>query len=470
VRSTLDGRFLDCNAAYASMVGYTREELLGIPVPAIYVDPDERRRLLRALTPGEPEAFELELRARDGRILCAIGVTELAEDPVEGTVIETRIIDVTARRLAEAESRRQLLDRAATQDREGMGRLMGGIAHDFNNLLTAILGFAELAHDGLPAGDPLRADISEISRAGQAAASLVGQLLATSGRQILFPKALDLNDMVQRLAPAWRQTVGDGIELVTRLEAPASRVSADPKRLEEALTELVVNASAAMTQGGRLTVATAVERGGVSLSVNDTGAGIAQADLPHLFEPFFKSTSTRRGRGMGLAVVKGFVTQSGGTIDVTSAHGEGATFTLWLPASTAPLGCAALSPFAAGVPKRILLIEDIPELRRFTQAVLERHGYRVHAVASTVEALSALGDESDVDLVLSGARVAGRGARQLTDALAARRPPVPVVFMAGLLADAVVDSDGLTHRPAFLRKPFTPAELLQTIRRSLASA
>jgi PAS domain S-box-containing protein len=466
----LDGRLLDCNAAYASMVGYSREELLGMPAAALYVDPDERRRLLGELTPGEPEAFEVELRARDGRIVRVMGVTELTEDPAEGTVIETRIIDVSARRLAETESRRHLLDRAAGQDREAMGRLMGGIAHDFNNLLTAILGFAELAHDGLPAGDPLRLDIGEITRAGQAAAALVGELLATSGRQILFPKTLDLNDLVQRLAPAWRQAVGDGIELVTRLEAPASRVCADPNRLEEALTEVVVNASTAMAQGGRLTVATTAERGGVSLSVSDTGPGIAEDDLPQVFEPFFKSTSTRRGRGMGLAVVKGFVTQSGGTIDVTSTNGDGACFTLWLPASAAPLGCSATSPFAGGVPKRILLIEDIPELRRFTQAVLERHGYRVHAVASTVEALSALGDESDVDLVLSGARVAGRGARQLTDALAARRPPVPVVFMAGLLGDAVVDSGGLTREPAFIRKPFTPVELLQTIRRSLAGA
>lgn len=224
--------------------------------------------------------------------------------------------------------------------------LSGHIAHDLNNLLMVLQGRTEFVLDSLPPGHPLRRHATLIQETVHRAQAISQALLAFSGQQLLELKLLDLNAVITGLAPALRKTVGAGIELRLALDRAVKRVRADPARIEEAITNLVLNARDAMDQGGRLTLATANwridralarrhvgARAGnfVVLTVTDTGRGMSPKVLTRLFEPFF-TTKTRPGpTGLGLAVTYGIVTQHQGCLLVDSRLGRGTTFRMCLP-------------------------------------------------------------------------------------------------------------------------------------------
>jgi signal transduction histidine kinase len=226
------------------------------------------------------------------------------------------------------------------------GRLAGGIAHDFNNLLTAIHGYSGLALGSLEERDPVRDDIEEIRRAGDQGASLTRQLLAFSGKQPRLARPVDLNQAVTNAERLVRVMLGEKIRLEHSLEPDLPPVFADPEHLEECLLHLASNAREAMPGGGTMQIQTGVRTLSrtrldarpplgpgeyVTLSVVDTGRGIAPEVLPHIFEPFYSTKHQPASHGMGLAIVYGIVRQSEGSIVVHSAPGLGSTFQLFLP-------------------------------------------------------------------------------------------------------------------------------------------
>ena len=220
---------------------------------------------------------------------------------------------------------------------ESIGRLAGGVAHDFNNLLTVINGYSQLLLGKLNAGDPLRAGLEEIHKAGERAAGLTRQLLAFSRKQVLEPRVLDLNRVVGEMRPMLERLVGEDVEVRVELNAESGTVRADPHQLEQVIMNLVVNARDAMPHGGKLLIETAgVEldesyarshpeaRAGryVMLAVSDTGVGMDEETRRQIFEPFFTTKGVGKGTGLGLSMVQGIVAQSGGYIEVYSEPGQ----------------------------------------------------------------------------------------------------------------------------------------------------
>ncbi len=303
------------------------------------VHPDDREAVLEAIAKATKSGADFSTEHRsiwpDGTVrwLSGAGRVLLGEhgEPVRAVGITQ---DVTARRTLEA----QYLQ---AQRMEAIGRLAGGVAHDFNNLLTAILGYSDMLLVDLQPGDPHRADVEEIHRAGTLAAGLTRQLLAFSRKQIIHPTVLDLNDVVSDIRTMLGRLIGDDVKVVLSLGHELARVNADRGQVEQIVMNLAVNARDAMPHGGTLTIATAnveldedyaathvdVKPGSyVALTVTDTGTGIAPQVQARLFEPFFTTKEVGKGTGLGLATVHGIVKQNGGSVAVSSELGKGTSF------------------------------------------------------------------------------------------------------------------------------------------------
>jgi signal transduction histidine kinase len=236
--------------------------------------------------------------------------------------------------------------RRQTEKMGAIGRLAGGIAHEFNNLMTTVMGHAELGAEDVPADSSAREDFNRILEAGSRAAGLTNQLLAFSGQQVTQLAPMDLGQFVRQRAEALAQRVPESVTFAAAIEAAPAMVMGDERQLELALDQLVGNAVAAMPAGGRLTLGVRLELleraletaylsvspgGYVVLTVEDTGAGIAAADLPRIFDPFFSTRPMHAAAGLGLAAVYGIVAAHDGGITVESAPGRGTTLRLYLP-------------------------------------------------------------------------------------------------------------------------------------------
>ena len=311
---SFDRRYLQVNAAFCELVGYTAEELaaktfLELTHPDDRTDLDE---LWEGLLAGELRLYHLEKRClhRDGHVVpTLVSCSPVRDGDGKPLYFVAHVEDLTERRRAEAESTRLEEQLRQAQKLEAIGRLAGGIAHDFNNLLLAITGYTELALTELGRPDELRKDLDEIRRAAERAASLTRQLLAFSRRQVLEPEVLDLHEIVAEMESMLRRLIGEDVELVTQLDAGSPSVLADRGQLEQVIVNLALNGRDAMPDGGALTIATrTVELGEgwgaeqdlpggtyVVLSVSDTGIGMDTETQQRAFDPFF----TTKGPGKG---------------------------------------------------------------------------------------------------------------------------------------------------------------------------
>ncbi|HET7229654.1 MAG TPA: PAS domain S-box protein [Longimicrobium sp.] len=474
-------------------LGYARERLAGVYLFEL-VHPDDVPAVLevfdRAIrSPGEPQWLEFRIRHAGGsyRVLEAICTSLLHDPAVAGIVVNSR--DVTDRRNAEEALRLSQQQLLQAQKMDAVGRLAGGVAHDFNNLLTAIRGNAELLLFDIPAGDPRREDVEEIRKAADRAAALTRQLLAFSRRQVLQPRVLDLNDVVQEMERMLRRLIGEDVELVTRLAPGVEQVRADPGQVEQVVLNLAVNARDAMPGGGKLIVETAnaeldeemkrthpyvVPGRYVMLCVSDTGQGMDPETRERAFEPFFTTKPAGRGTGLGLSTVYGIVKQSGGFIWLDSELGRGTRVRIYLPPVAAP---AAPAPVAAGAsPPRqgrgtVLLAEDEVTVRRLAVRVLRRGGFTVLEAGDGEEALSVAHDHpGPLDLLVTDLVMPRLGGRELAGRLRAARPGIPVVYVSGYAEEAVQRDGVLDPGARFLPKPFTAEQLIDAVHAALRDA
>ena len=477
-RSAADGRFLDCNEAFAQMFGYAREELLALPAHVLYPGGREEREARRAQFRKTPQERDMEIcyRRKDGSPVWIIQNVTLIQDEDGGEATEGTMVDITERHLLEERLRQ-------SQKMEAIGKLAGGVAHDFNNLLTVIQGYSRLVIERLQKDAETSEQLRRIESAAEKAAALTRQLLAFSRKQVLQPRVLNINGLVQDLDSLLRRLIGEDIDLMTETAPNLRPVKADPSQVEQIIMNLVVNARDAMPKGGRLTLETAnadldkrnaAEHPGVIpgayvlLAVSDTGTGMSRETLAHIFEPFFTTKEMGRGTGLGLSTVYGIVQQSGGHIWVYSELNHGTTFKIYFPRSTEALEMIVGATSAASTNRgseTILLVEDDDLVRKLTREVLSAKGYTVLAPES-VKSARALGEErgAKIQLLLTDVIMPGMNGRELAEALVAIHPGMKVLYMSGYAENAIVHHGVLDKGTFFLEKPFTPSALAAKVR------
>jgi signal transduction histidine kinase/ActR/RegA family two-component response regulator len=423
---------------------------------------------------------EYRFRCRDGTLRWLHDQKRLLRDdrgqPVE---IVGSWLDVTERKALEEQYRQ-------AQKMEAIGRLAGGIAHDFNNLLTVVLGYSELALEVLDSEDPLREYVGEINAAGTRGASLTRQLLAFSRRQLLVPRVIDFNVLLDEMGKMLRHLIGEDIDLVVRTAPDLWSVKVDPGQMEQVLMNLVVNSRDAMPRGGMLTIESAnVELDQsyldahpqahpgehIRISVSDTGCGMDAATRARIFEPFFTTKDVDKGTGLGLATVYGIVTQSGGHIEVYSEPGVGTTFKIYIPRERDGILQTKQTALPAGAPRgteTVLLVEDSDGVRSLARLALERSGYRVLEAGHPHEALQILQDCLEpVHIMVTDVVMPEMSGRELAEKLAPDWPGLKVLFISGYTDDAVVRHGILEEGMPFLQKPFTPDALARKVRETL---
>jgi signal transduction histidine kinase/CheY-like chemotaxis protein len=366
------------------------------------------------------------------------------------------------------------------QKMEAVGRLAGGVAHDFNNLLTAILGYADLLIDGMPAGDPRHRPLVEIQKAGRTAASLTRDLLAFSRKQVLQPVVVCLNDVIRQTEGLLHPLVGEDVTMVFDLDPHLPHTLADPAQISQVLLNLAVNARDAMPGGGELTIRTRAPRRGqqaagqpamIELEVADTGCGMTDAVRARIFEPFFTTKGVGRGTGLGLATVYGIIEQSGGQIDVASAPDEGTTFVIRLPATdaTAPAEVpAAAEDERPRASETVLLVEDNDAVRAMARDALAGDGYEVIEAANGELAMRAAEGHLDrLALVLTDVVMPVMGGRELAARLRALRPDLKVLFTSGYASDPDTVRHARAFGAGFIQKPFVPSSLRRAVRETI---
>jgi signal transduction histidine kinase/ActR/RegA family two-component response regulator len=410
------------------------------------------------------------LRGPHGEITGVVGINRECTDQVK-------------RDTALAEARDQLRQ---AQRLDALGQLAGGIAHDFNNLLTVIMTYASiLLEDATPGSDEQRS-VEQIKGASERAAALTRQLLAFSRRQVLQPRAVDLNETVGEVEKMLRRLLAANIDVEINLDAGLGLVMADPGQIEQVLINLAINARDAMPDGGRLSMSTAnVDLDGsyldvdaraltgpyVRITVADTGVGMSPDVVSKVFDPFFTTKDVGKGTGLGLATVHGIVEQSGGRVWVYSEPGRGSTFKIYLPRiATVPEAVAPPPTTDLGGSETVLLIDDNEELRRVVRRMLERAGYQVHEAANGVAALAHLDRGAHVDLVVSDVMMPELGGRAVVDAVRQRHKSVKLLLMSGYNYDTALRGMAQRGDVAFIEKPFTADKLLRKLREVLGPA
>jgi len=482
-----DGSLAYVNDAACELLGYPREELLRLNMQQISPSPlswEERWRQRRA---ENAVRFERTHRAKDGRdIPVEVSVSVIEFEGEECHWVYTR--DLTEQKRAQAEKARLEAELLHAQKLESVGRLAGGVAHDFNNMLTVILGYAELMASGMSEGDPLLESLAEIKKAACRSRDTTRQLLAFSRKQMIAPRAVDLNALVAEAKNALLRLIGEHIALTFVPGHALWRVVFDPAQVEQILVNLIVNARDALPGGGRITVSTANIQLGeadcrnradaipgeyVVLTVSDDGVGMDDQTLSHIFEPFFSTKDVGKGTGLGLATVYGVIKQNNGFIDVSSDKGRGTTFRLYIPRMHGPGVDPPMAPEDPASRGRgtILLVEDNEMVRDLTRSMLVGLGYTVLAADSAQAALDLCASPGlRVDLLLSDVVMPDMRGPELSDRLRAVRPELKVLFMSGYASGQVAGADLSSDSSAFIQKPFTMTELARSVERVLQRA
>ena len=477
-RMSDEGMFLDGNPALVRILGCaSSKDLLALNIARdIFRFPEQYVQLITTCREkGQVHGAEAEWRRRDGglvtvrlnvRRLCSTGEVEvIAEDVTELRAME--------RQLRQA------------QKFDAIGQLAGGIAHDFNNVVGAILGWAELGLEQNHDNPQVAGRFARIREQAERAAALTRELLAFARRQVLQPRAMDLNAVTAGLVSLLDKVIGKDIELKA-LNGHLEPVRADPAQIEQVLMNLCLNARDAMPKGGRLVIETEMAQLDDSycrfypyvlpgryavVSVSDTGVGMDAQTRERLFEPFFTTKERGRRTGMGLATAYGIMKQHGGFIHVYSEPGHGSLFRVYLPAAeSAPLAegaekATALSPAEIRGTETVLLAEDHESIREMARQALLSMGYRVLSAADGEEALKLCAHETPAIAVLD-VIMPKLGGTATAQSLFKMIPNLPVILTSGYSADSAEMLNG-PEIVRYLQKPYSPTTLGRLVRESL---
>jgi len=477
------GRVTEANSRVCTLLGGTRGELIGRSIFDLLLsrectaDSSARERLDR----GEVVMCERTLHAGTPGEL----ILETSWQRLPDRSVQCFVRDITARRRLEDQLRH-------AQKMEAVGALAGGIAHDFNNLITVMRGFLELIEADPSLSGELVSHVGELRTASSHAAGLTQQLLAFAGRKPLERRAADVRDLLATNHRLIARLVGDTIKVVVDPLTTPCPVYVDPTLFAQVVLNLAANARDAMPSGGRITITPIapeartpprlgpegfVIRDYTGLRFADTGVGMEPETAARIFEPFFTTKSTGRNTGLGLAMVHGIVERHGGWVEVESAPGRGATFTLFLPVHAPPDTAAqgshpAAKPHPAGTAATILVVDDDAGMRRLASHVLAHAGYAVVEAGEGPEALALWRDRGGAidllftDMVMPG----GMNGIQLIEACRERQPGVPAILTSGYTLPPLGTTPiGASGEVAMLAKPYANAVLVDTVRALLSA-
>jgi two-component system, cell cycle sensor histidine kinase and response regulator CckA len=443
---------------------------------------DDWSQRIAGLLQGKDQVFEASFERGDSSPEFFDVSARPMRDATEivGGVIVAR--DVTERRKLE-----QQLQQAQRLDT--VGRLAGGIAHDFNNLLTAILSSASVARETLPADHEVQADLADVQLAGERATQLTKQLLAFARRQPVSQQPIELNERVATMERMLSRLVGPDVALRVTLGDALWYVRADGPQLEQVLVNVVVNARDAMPRGGRLTIRTGnriLAEGAIVLPrpmpagdyveivVSDTGTGMDEETLAHVFEPFYTTKPVGQGTGLGLAMCYGIIRQHHGVIWIESSPGRGTTLFILLPRYEGALPqkverAPSQTPTAASTgTETILLVEDEPQVRAVAARALRSAGYRVLEATNGRDGLQvARRERESIDLIVSDVVMPEMGGKEMVELARQFLPTTAVLFVSGYTAGSFPLPSDDPNANVFLQKPFTPQELLAMVRQVL---
>jgi len=480
-RISAEGELLEANPAFLRILAcsdHEQRKKLNL-AHELFRFPEQYVQLMAACREqGRLSQGEAEWRRCDGGIITVR--LHLRGLPAKGGIefFEITVEDVTELRVIE----RQLHQ---AQKFEAVGQLAGGVAHDFNNVIGAILGWAELGIDQSKDNPAVRERFARIREQADRAARLTRELLAFARRQVLQPRAVDLNIVAGGLVSLLDKVIGKDIELKL-MGGQLELVKADPTQIEQVLMNLCLNARDAMQEGGRLIIETEmveldepycrfypyVTPGRYAVvSVSDTGMGMNTDTRERIFEPFFTTKQGGKGTGMGLAMVYGIVKQHGGFLHVYSEPAHGSLFRVYLPAMehARAEGTPAKSPAASRAGMRgtetILLADDHESIREMSRQTLAGLGYRVLAACDGEEALRLC--EHDIpSLAILDVVMPKLGGLAASAALSERYPKLRVLFTSGYSSGG----NGLPEkRPGqrYLQKPYSPTTLAHLVREIL---
>ena len=498
------GRISDVNPFLLELLGYSRDELVGIPIWELGTFRDivaNKAKFVELQRQGHVRYDDLPLETREGR---HIGVEFVSNVYPVGdlSVIQCNIRDITQRKEAEEKNRhlnaelkhsvsqghRLEAQFIEAQKMEVIGQLAGGIAHDFNNVLAVIVGYSDLITSDLEPDSPLRAYTEEIRLASERAAGLTGQLLIFSRKQKVQPVILGLNEVIKGTENMLRRLIDENIEMTLIPGTEIGCVKADPGYVGQILMNLVVNARDAMPNGGRIVIETSDVRldkayaaahtgvppgDYVMLSITDTGTGMTDEVKTHLFEAFFTTKEPGKGTGLGLATCQTIIQQSGGHIGVDSEVGQGTTFRIYFPRIAEPL-----PPVVSSIPKpeplrrgteTLLIVEDEPSVRHLACGVLQSQGYEVLAASNGQEALRVAREHKGqpIGLVVTDVIMPRMGGKVMAEWLKTTNPDMKILFTSGYTDDAIAHHGVLDPGVAFLPKPYTSSNLARKVREML---
>jgi PAS domain S-box-containing protein len=482
---TVEGIMTSWNPAAHRLYGFTAGEAIGQPSDLI-VPPDRRdelRTMLAQLRHGERiEPCETIRIHKDGTRI-DVSLTMSPITTAEGVVLGASAIarDMTAQKQLQEQLRH-------AQKMEALGQLTGGLAHDFNNMLGVIMGHLELLEDAVGDNAVAVRRLQTIQRAAQRGADLTRRLLVFARRQSLHPVPTAVNALLTELLEMLPRTLGPEIQITTQLAADVPLAQIDPAGLENALLNLALNARDAMPGGGTLTFATKpvaldaayppVKSGEILagpyiwLSVSDTGQGMAREVLDQVFEPFFTTKPRDQGTGLGLAMVYGFVKQSGGNIRIYSEPGHGTSVHLYVPIAE---GAAIPVPDPQGAqgaaPGRgtVLVVDDEVDLLEIAVTYLEAMGFTVLPAVDGPSALEVSARTPALDLVLTDVVMpGGMHGVALAHHIRQQHPDVTVLYTSGFPSSALTARRQLQLDGPLVNKPYRKEQLLAAVHQALA--
>lgn len=483
-----DRRVTYVNPRYEAVSGFSADESIGT-VPRVLRPKGPggafRREIQQALEDGSEWHGEIQSLRKSGEPYWELGWLSAIRDQ-DGKIKNYLLIreDITAAKGIEEQLRQ-------AQKMEAVGQLTAGMAHDFNNLLAIMQGNLELAAETDDV-NAIRGKIATALRASQRGAALTRKLLAFGRRAPLNPRSTDINQLLAELVPLLERTLGEAVSIEQRLDAPTASIEIDRSQMENAIINLAVNARDAMPGGGVLSIATAEvehdakeadqKKGALAgrylmISVIDTGIGMDSQVADYAFDPFFTTKEVGKGSGLGLSMVYGFVTQSGGHARIVSTPGEGTTVQLYFPisaqiASVDSVDGAEISGEfeLAGEGERILVVENDDDVRETMSSQLRSLGYHVLTEPGGQSAIDFIAGGGQFDLMLCDVVLdTGYSGPDVATQLRLFSPESRVIFMSGYSNRAVMDDYGVAETETVLQKPIRRLDLAQALRRELGN-
>ena len=480
-----DGTILAVNESFAarfetSVADCIGKSLYSFSPPSLR---DRRREYFaEVLRTGRTVSFEDE---REGH-WAHHNLTPVLNSNGEIERIAGYVMDMTERRVAEAENAKLEEQLQQAQKMESVGRLAGGVAHDFNNMLGVILGHIDLAIEQVEPSSPLLADLAEVRSAAERSADLTRQLLAFARKQTVAPRVLNLNETVEGMLKMLQRLIGENITLVWEPGNALWPVNVDPSQIDQILANLAVNARDAIADVGRITIKTsncvvdnayAAEHPSmapgdyVQVMIEDNGSGMDNDILAHIFEPFFTTKGVGEGTGLGLATVYGAVKQNNGFIDALSEPGQGTTFRIYLPRHDGSITQRPLERIDRQLTsghETILLVEDEPGILKLTTLLLQKDGYTVLPANTPGDAIRIAQEyDGEIHLLMTDVVMPDMNGRDLAHNILRYHPNIQRLFMSGYTADLIAHHGVLEEGVHFIQKPFSTQNLAAKVRKAL---